>query len=652
MLPIPDIFLTALSLSLARHLHLASCMTTSVSSDLRTGSELGGQASSERGFGGLTFAGQTGSGWDSTTTWNGGAWSAHPLSAASDDPAAGSASTAPSFRSSWQSAVGTWSGTGNGSGDGEEEKVIAEGAADGTGASAPGLAGKTGKAALSATPAAARVQPGVARAQQTDSTQSAAAGVPSQTGKAPVTARAVQAAITRSAETTSDLSVLRESADKADHTASTVASGRSKKKTRHAVTGAPLPLAVMPMSIAVPISASRQTSALSLPGRKGQEAIESSQLSGAEAMLNGPKGVAESGISATPTAIAAAGQDTNGTPALFRHNTSRSQATQNQTAPEGVAISVDEPSIALSEVPLQGAPVARGALSGEDLSNPAAAVVRSRMLSSVASAAGPAGNAVTGAGVGVDRPMTQANTHTASGTVSDPARSEAEQSVLHAAPRDLTRVSGAPPVARFHAPSSDISLVAPLPTSAAVHVSAAPAVHHAQAVSSATTSAQDTFSALDAGSLPGNPIWTQAGSRHAEAGFRDPDLGWVGVRADLSASGVHATLVPSSADAAQALSGHIAGLDAHLTEQHAQIASLSMASPGDGGIGSGAGQQMQQNADRNTQGNPQENLQTRSEGVIHRPSSASRFSPAPQSESPDASSQGGAMRGTRISVMA
>jgi hypothetical protein len=119
---------------------------------------------------------------------------------------------------------------------------------------------------------------------------------------------------------------------------------------------------------------------------------------------------------------------------------------------------------------------------------------------------------------------------------------------------------------------------------------------------------QETIDALDAGSTVGAPSWVHAGGRQAEAGFEDPALGWVGVRADLSGGSVHAALVPGSAEAAQALSGHLAGLGTYLSEQHTPVATLTMAAPGTSGIDAGPdqslGQGMQQNAGQHGEQNP------------------------------------------------
>lgn len=89
----------------------------------------------------------------------------------------------------------------------------------------------------------------------------------------------------------------------------------------------------------------------------------------------------------------------------------------------------------------------------------------------------------------------------------------------------------------------------------------------------------ETFAALDAETTPGAPTWIHAGLQRAEAGFQDPALGWVGVRADLSAGGVHASLVPDSTDAAQTLGGHLAGLNSYLAEQHAPVETVTLAAP-------------------------------------------------------------------------
>jgi hypothetical protein len=111
------------------------------------------------------------------------------------------------------------------------------------------------------------------------------------------------------------------------------------------------------------------------------------------------------------------------------------------------------------------------------------------------------------------------------------------------------------------------------------------------APASAASGGGNPFTALDAGSGPGSPTtWIHAGAQRAEAGFNDPQLGWVGVRADLTGGSVHAAVLSGSAEATQALGGHLAGLSAHLAEHHIPVDSVSIARQ-DAGTGGGGFQQ-------------------------------------------------------------
>lgn len=114
------------------------------------------------------------------------------------------------------------------------------------------------------------------------------------------------------------------------------------------------------------------------------------------------------------------------------------------------------------------------------------------------------------------------------------------------------------------------------------------------------STAQQAFAALD-GESGAKPSWVHAGSHSAEAGFVDPALGWVGVRADLGAGTVHASVLPGSTEAAQTLGGHMAGLNAYLSRETNGVETVTLASPegrdtnaGGGGMqlgtGDGAGQ--------------------------------------------------------------
>jgi hypothetical protein len=131
------------------------------------------------------------------------------------------------------------------------------------------------------------------------------------------------------------------------------------------------------------------------------------------------------------------------------------------------------------------------------------------------------------------------------------------------------------------------------------HASAgATAGTNASAAGSASSlTAQETFAALDAGTGFSTPSLTHASGKHAEAGFQDPTLGWVSVRADLSGGSIHASLMPESAAAAQALGAHMEGLSNYLNDQHSSVSSLTLDTAG--GSGSGMDQNMNQSAGQN-----------------------------------------------------
>ena len=109
------------------------------------------------------------------------------------------------------------------------------------------------------------------------------------------------------------------------------------------------------------------------------------------------------------------------------------------------------------------------------------------------------------------------------------------------------------------------------------------AVHFSRA------SASDTFAALDAEHTAAPATWIHAGAHHAEAGYLDPALGWVGVRADAVGNGVHAALLPGSGEAAQVLGSHLAGLSTYLSEHHGQSATVTVGEPQDAMSWSGSG---------------------------------------------------------------
>ncbi len=114
-----------------------------------------------------------------------------------------------------------------------------------------------------------------------------------------------------------------------------------------------------------------------------------------------------------------------------------------------------------------------------------------------------------------------------------------------------------------------------------------------------TSMTHQTFATID--NVDGGTAlnWVHAGSRHAEAGFEDPALGWIGVRADQSGGGVHAIVVPTTAEAAEALGSQMAGLNAHLAESHTSLASLALGSVEGREGGTGADQSFNQSAGQN-----------------------------------------------------
>ena len=113
-----------------------------------------------------------------------------------------------------------------------------------------------------------------------------------------------------------------------------------------------------------------------------------------------------------------------------------------------------------------------------------------------------------------------------------------------------------------------------------------------------STTARNTFAALDAD--PGQPAmqWVHSSPRHVEAGYQDPTLGWVSVRADSTPGGLHASVVPNSPEAAQALGSHLSGLNAYLAERHGGsiTASLAAAENPSSAFGQNPGQQGQSGA--------------------------------------------------------
>ena len=94
----------------------------------------------------------------------------------------------------------------------------------------------------------------------------------------------------------------------------------------------------------------------------------------------------------------------------------------------------------------------------------------------------------------------------------------------------------------------------------------------------AQRTARDTFAEMDTETAV-QPTWNHAGVNKAEAGFHDPSLGWVTVRAQLGSAGVHATVVPASGVAGQTISDRLTSLGTYLTDHHTHIDSWAVVAP-------------------------------------------------------------------------
>ena len=101
----------------------------------------------------------------------------------------------------------------------------------------------------------------------------------------------------------------------------------------------------------------------------------------------------------------------------------------------------------------------------------------------------------------------------------------------------------------------------------------------------------EVFASLDAlGAAAAN--WVHAGARHAEAGYLDPSLGWVAVRAQTAGAAVHASIVPANADAAQVLGSHLPALSAYMAQHPTAATQVTMAAPEMGMGAQGSSYQM------------------------------------------------------------
>ena len=589
--------------------------------------------------------------------------------------ATGLAFGTPSFRSSWQSVVNAWRGVSRGTNGVESADASEAGTVDTMNSVPKSHAEKNEQTSASAQAARSSFQSNGAVTQQNASVAGEAGQKEAWSDTGRSAWKAMQYAGTQTTSTGSTDATATERPGTANRNRVGPAAHQADQEntaqaaTVGAQTIAPaieepiqLPASLAQSQIsrraqtAEAISASEPNFVLS--NWRSRQFSGSAQLPGAEELASAATGAVATGAAGSGTAAGVRTHTMRTGPALTLRN-----AAQSETMHETAALSLDdadEPA-ASQQISSLSSPEARSAESRHEQSN-ARTSVTNEGLSGQAVPSSTTDNrtypSLADSGVA---------SATALATVSGPVQASADMVEDHskqltdrAMPRAANRnaageaVPGATPVAAAQLAGVDAAASSGLRIPGAPHSSTASATDHEQAATatSAAAPARDTFSALDAGTSLGTPAWTHAGSQHAEAGFRDPALGWVGVRADLKAGGIHATLVPSSAEAAQALNGHLAGLSTHLVEQQSPVASLSMASPGDNGIENGMGQRMQQGAEGNPQGNAPEESQAGSQESA--PPAPSTFVQAAsgQAGNLDPLARTGELRGTHISVMA
>lgn len=157
------------------------------------------------------------------------------------------------------------------------------------------------------------------------------------------------------------------------------------------------------------------------------------------------------------------------------------------------------------------------------------------------------------------------------------ARLRAGISAEKSMPRVDPPGSGDVPVAALRDDQAFHSSVAgyPLPSNTQSATAATPSPIRVAA------SVHEQFAALDSTSLATPVTWNSAAVHRAEAGFRDPSLGWVTVRAQTDAGGIHASLVPATAEAGQVLGGHLVDLNAYMADRLPHVGSVTVSSPDD-----------------------------------------------------------------------
>jgi hypothetical protein len=297
----------------------------------------------------------------------------------------------------------------------------------------------------------------------------------------------------------------------------------------------------------------------------------------------------------------------------------------------------------------------------------------------VATSGAPAGNPSTSAGEGPNSEVSAGKVHASDALRSQGLANTAQLSsdptpanpLPQATATDVSSASNAPnsakpslagesrqlkPASATQEVRSTAHSAPAVETSSSVPISHISAEAHSNTNSVASTtsisaaSAQhDPFSALDERPGSGSITWTHAGKQQAEAGFHDPSLGWVAVRADLHSGGVHAAVLASSSDSAAVLGSELAGLDAHLHEQQIAVSSFTVADAASQSMNQSMQQDMNHGAGHNNSGDARQNRPALDNQAS---SGASTSTSSLTVHHAAVFSQPAAVGGTHISVMA
>lgn len=623
--------------------------------DLGPGMEAGGRVGQAQGPGGPA-RGRVGQTQGPVAARLGRELSANWLRPVNGNLATNLAFGAPSFRSTWQSQVNAWRGVPRATNGVESDDAQEGDAIDATNGALKNGAAKYGQASVSAQNASSSL-PSKATAKQQSSP--AIQGTVQKQAGSQTSRSAWQVGQNTDARATSteniDVTAIerpgKTSHDRGNSAIQKTGEGKTAQATTtDAQTIVPIIEAPLQLPILKPAQSVAATSVpesdLAPAGWRSTQSSESARWSGAAKIASATTSAVASDASGVSIATGPRTQTVPAGQATNLHNGAQSVAihgTVVSSVDEGDAPSASPPVIAQVSAEARHEPWnGQASATGNGLSGQPAATSTPDKITDPASS----GSAATTLAAVPDAVQASADAMQSSSTP------VADRAVLRSVHRNAAGETAlaATQVAAAQPGIVDASASSGLRNPAAPGIAAA-SDHSVMAPATLGASAQDTFSALDAGTSSGTPSWIHAGSQHAEAGFRDPALGWVGVRADLDAGGIHATLMPSSAEAAQALNGHLAGLSSHLVEQQSPVASLTMASPNESRSENAMGQHMQQGAE----GNPQQTASGESPTT-----SQEKAPPVTRTSVLSAPAQAGIrdslahpeLRGTHISVMA